>query len=139
VTEHFPAADPSIYSHLHLFRLSGTVHETGGRLKALVQDVPGPGLPPHPPLFGERFHTELLAPTDAAARSVFDCFRVMRDTRPVSPGDRHHTLVRLCYGLRDDAKMNSFMALWWLGEVNKLFSEPRAHEDLEHIVRSIYG
>jgi hypothetical protein len=139
VTEHFPEADPSIYSHLHLFRLEGTIHETHGRPKALVETVKGGTLPQHPPLFTERFSTELLAPTEAAARSVFECFRVMRDSRPVPSGERHHTLVRLCYGLRDDAKVNSFMALWWLGEVNKMFSEPKSPEDLEHIVRSIYG
>lgn len=139
-TEHFPDTDPSIYSHLHLFRLPGTVHESTGRKKTLVLQVPGPALT-HPK-WENTYDTRRLSHSvsnGSDPRSVFDHFRVMSNTRPVPVGERHASLVRLCYALRDDARLSPFMALWWLGEANKLFDLPKTSEELEQITRSIYG
>lgn len=135
VKEHFPEADTSIYTHLHLFRLPQTVHETTGRQKCLVSERRGRSLtlPAYKDYLGqlEGNHTGLK-------KSVFECFRVMSHTVPVETGGRHEYLVKLTYALKDDAGVNAKEALFWLRHTNLLYSEPKSNEDLEKIIKSIY-
>lgn len=128
-----PQADTSIYSHMHLFRIAGTVHERTGRRKELVSTSQGRALL-LPPLLEQRDYS--FSPGDV--ESIFDMYRVMANTVPAINGERHHTLVRLAYALKDDAKVNSDTALWWLLETNKLFDEPKNDEEVLKILRSIY-
>lgn len=134
VREHFPEADPSIYTHLHLFRLPGTLHERTRRPKHLVSERRGEHLtlPTYKDCSGD------LRSHSAGNKSVFDCFRVMSHTVPVSAGERHEYLVKLTYALKDDAEVGAKEALFWLKHTNLLYSEPKSNEDLEKIVRSIY-
>lgn len=136
--EHFPECDASIYTHLHPYRLEGTKHEKTGNRKELVSQHRGKyiSLAPLTP------RTELPAASSGhytqGGKSIFDCFRVSANTVPALNGERHHTLVRLCYALRDEAQAPADLALWWLEETNKMFEEPKEQEALEYIVRSIY-
>jgi hypothetical protein len=136
VQSNFPEADTSIYTHLHLFRLPDTVHENTGRPKELLREVPGKPL--DLPVYRVKELGNIPAESSGEL-SVFECTKVMANTVPVNNGQRHPTLVRLCYALKDDAGVSAAIALWWLGETNKMFEEPRTQEHLEQIVRSIYG
>lgn len=136
VREHFPYADTSIYTHLHLFRLPGTTHESTGRVKHAVRSVRGRHLT-LPPLVARG--VDLSPERYSNGRSVLACFSVLRDSVPVAVGKRHETLVRLGYALCQDAGVEADYALWWLREVNKLYAEPKPDEELEKIVRDVYG
>lgn len=134
VKEHFPEADVSIYTHLHPFRTPGTVHEITGRVKRLVAAESGNTLTLPP-----RREEMLIVPKSTNELSVFDCFRVMYNIGPAENGERHAQLVRLAYALKDDAGVDAETALWWSLEVNKRFQSPKTQEEVERIVRSIYG
>lgn len=139
VQAHFPEADLSIYTHLHLFRLPGTIHETHGREKTLVDTVEGKTLY-LPRLEKKDVKLNILASSSSGYNvSIFDCTRVMANSIPTVSGNRHPTLVKLCYALKDDAGVDANIARWWVGEVNKLSEEPKEDEQLDQIVGSIYG
>lgn len=129
-------ADLSLYSHLHLLRMEGTVHEETGRLKKLVVAEKGKKL--SLPLF--KFNEGVVVSfLQGGASSVFDCFRVMANSVPASNGQRHSQLVRLLYALKDQAQVNRQAAEWWCLEVNKMFEDPKSEEEILKVVDSIYG
>jgi hypothetical protein len=137
VDKHFPSADSSIYTHLHPFRLEGTIHEKTGRKKELGTHQSGSSVA-IPKI--ERCASETIPIySEGQAGSIFDCFRVMANTIPVENGQRHETLIRLLYALKDQAKVNIDVARWWIIEWNKMLLEPKSEEDLEKALRSIYG
>lgn len=127
--------DTSIYTHLHLFRLPGTIHESTGRRKTLVSEHHA-NILTVPALKEEHVY---IPSSNGNMVSVFDCFRVMANSKPTARGERHSQLVTLTYALKDDARTSREAALFWVFEVNKLFSEPKAQEEIEKIVNSIYG
>lgn len=138
VRHHLPAgaADTSIYTTLHLFRLPGTVHETGGRPKRLVLEQSGKVLK-HGPL-PEKY---VASPTNVVSdkvKSIFQCYPVMKNTVPTKVGTRHATYVKLLYSLRDEMGADIGVARFWLGEVNKMAEEPKTEQELEQLVGSIY-
>lgn len=136
VRAHFPEADDSIYTHLHLFRLPGTPHLKTGKPKELVLSKHGKAIE----------HTAWKSPkprqdlkiTPYFGSSVFESIRVMGNTVPTTNGTRHPTLVRLVYALQDKG-VDPAMALWWVGEVNKMAEEPKEDWELEKMISSIYG
>jgi len=135
----FPEADLSIYHHCALFRLIGSKHEDTGRAKELVSVGKGrPLILPKEDL-GD---TRTTIPNNYASsnsRSVFDCLRVMAHSVPLSAGEeRHPQLVKLAYGLKEQAQVDENIALWWALEVNKTFAEPKSEEEVAKIVGSIY-
>lgn len=137
VKSNFPEADTSIYTHLHLFRLPGTKHEETGKYKKVLDAVKGNVL-----VLPKLEVTNVISQTTLDSGnidSIFNCYRVMRDTVPVSAGERHAALVRLAYALRDDAKANREACQWWMEEVNKLYDEPKETEEIRKIVQSIYN
>jgi len=140
VREHFPEADLSIYTHLHLFRLAGSLHETGGRNKRLVTEQRG-SLLITPPLVRGINATNKASDISYSSTGlpVFNCFRVMSNSVPTTVGNRHPTYVKLVHALRDDAKVSISLARWWLGEVNRMSQEPKDDDSLDQIVKSIYG
>jgi len=135
VKEHFPKADTSIYTHLHPFRIPGTVHEKTGRPKILLFECRGSALT-LPPL--KREEMQIVSPGFKQGKSVFDCFYVMANTVPVSPGQRHETMVKLLYALKNDAGVSMDIAMWWASEWNRMLSEPKEDHEIEKAVRSIY-
>lgn len=135
VKEHFPEADLSIYTHLHPFRIPGTKHEKTGRPKELLYGR-GRGALVLPPLRKEEIQIDTVG--QGGGKSVFDCFFVMANTIPVEAGQRHQTMVKLIYALKNDAQAPMEAALWWLLEWNKMLSEPKEHHELEKAIRSVY-
>jgi hypothetical protein len=137
VRENIPGADLSIYTHLHLFRLPGTVHERTGRQKEVVSRSSGRSivLPP----FQEQTVALSKASASAESKSVFGCFRVLRETVPVEVGERHAALVRLAYALCQEANTDPDFAYAYMLEVNKMYSEPKDEAEIEKIVRDVYG
>lgn len=135
VKQHFPEADTSIYTHLHPFRIPGTVHEKTGKPKKLLYGRSG-GTLVLPPFKKEDIQVGPIGP--GGGKSVFDCFFVMANTVPVEAGQRHQTMIKLIYALKNDAQAPMEAAMWWLTEWNKMLSEPKEHHELEKAVRSIY-
>lgn len=136
VEENFPEADTSIYTHLHPFRLPGTTHERTGRIKQKAGEKAGSALilPP--------FNNKLpQAPSgflaSSGARSIFDVHFITRNSEPCKAGERHQTLIRLIYALRDNG-YDVNIARWWVGEVNKRFSPPKEDYEIEKALGSIY-
>lgn len=138
VQREFPEADRSIYTHLHPFRLPGTVHEKTGRRKELVSERRGNVLQ-LPPLEREEIASSPLGRVERGERSLFSCFRLMAATRPAYNGDRHATLVKIIYALKDDAGASAETALWWASEWNKMLDEPKDYSAIEKAVQSIYA
>lgn len=134
VKANFPEADTSIYTHLHPFRIPGTVHEKTGRVKEVVSGYVGKELelPPY------EKRAMKVDPTPSGV-SVFDCFRVMSNISPATRGDRHKQLVNVAFALKDDASVTAQVALWWVSEVNKRFVPPLEDWELEKLIRSVYG
>jgi hypothetical protein len=137
---HFPSCDPSIYTHLHLFRLPGTIHERTGRRKELVREQAGSvlTLPKWERKNGSRTDINIGdANTDSGGVSVFESNRIMANTVPTRNGERHPTMMKLMYAMKDHGVVAE-AAMWYLGEVNKMAETPKTDEELEHILRSVY-
>lgn len=142
-TTHFPACDPTIYTHLHLFRLPGTVHEVSGEPKRLIASKRGKRLTyPSDMLKGLKDakigDTGSFDGPSSGLVSVFDHHRVLANTVPTHNGARHATMVRLAYALKDDAGQPFDVALWYVNEVNKMAEESKPLEEVEKLVRSVY-
>lgn len=133
----FPEADTSIYTHLHPFRLPGTVHEKTGRKKELITQAAGLLL-----LLPELGREDLYTPSEPSnlgAISVFDCYKVMANTTPEYNGRRHEKLVRLAYALKQEAGVQQEYAHWWLMQTNLMFEEPKSEEEISNIIRHVFG
>ena len=133
-----PEADVSLYNHLHLFRLQGTIHEKTGNKKELVYEQRGKAI--EMALWAsarDNIKKELKPVSISTASSVFESKRVMANSVPTTIGNRHATLLRLCYALADLGTPPE-VAHWWLSEVNKMCEEPKTGEELEKIVNSAY-
>lgn len=140
VQTNFPQADTSIYTHLHLFRLPGTIHERTGRRKELVKEQAGSVLTlpkwerknvPRSDINSSDIRT------DSGGVSVFESNRIMANTVPTKNGERHPTMLKLMYAMKDHG-VEEGPAMWYLGEVNKLAETPKSEEELAHILRSVY-
>lgn len=140
VKEHFPQADSSIYTHLHLFRLPGTVHQVTGRQKCLVTRQSGKSLVlpkfQRAEVSSNLFDNE--GQENSSNRSVFSNFEIMSQIGPQTNGQRHFSLVRLAFSLRDH-NIPLDKAYWFLRENNKLFAEPKQDSEIEKIVRDVFG
>jgi hypothetical protein len=131
VESHFPEADKSIYSHLHLFRLPGTQHERTGKTKQTVSRQPGISLRL------SKLSVKEPVLEHKTLGSIFENFQVMQLSHPVVVGHRHATLVKLCYALKAHG-LGKDLAEWWARECNSGYSNPKSPEDVSKIVRSIY-
>lgn len=142
VKRHFPEADTSIYTHLHPFRLGGSIHERTGRRKELVSSSRGKLLVYDDNLLkesgNERDSTASGFEPNSTDRSIFSLSRVMAFTKAYTEGGRHAGLVKLAYALRDDAGASKELARWWLSETNKLSENPKGEEEVLNALRSIY-
>lgn len=137
VETRFPEADTSIYTHLHPFRLPGTTHEKTGGIKRVVCEQRGSAII-LPKFKKEQLHFSALAGGQRGRKSLFDCYRVMREMKPCFNGERHYSLIRLIYALKDDAGVTKQEALYWCSEWNKLLSEPKSDGEIEKALQSIY-
>jgi hypothetical protein len=138
VEEHFSGlADTSIYTHLHLFRLPGTRHERTGLEKRPLYFSEGRDLTL--PRFQRGSVPETREYSESEGNPLFLSQRVMANVLPHPEGERHPTLVRLAYALRDDVKAPPDAALWLLQEANRGFSAPKSEAQVEQIFRSIFA
>jgi hypothetical protein len=140
VKEHFPEADAGIYTHLHPFRIPGTIHEKTGKRKQLAYHQEGSALT-LPKLEDEVFQNGSggeAAWKEGRAASIFDSRRIMAATAPPDPNlDRHPALVRLLYSLYNEG-VEYDKAFWWMCEWNKMLEVPKEDYELEKAFRSIY-
>jgi len=140
VKGHIPYADLGIYTHLHLFRLPGTVHAKTGARKTLVESTPGVSLV-HAKY--QRPVTRIPSSTGTMQSnnnmvSVFSDFHINSKLGRVRVGNRHHTLVSVCNALRDRGFELSFTRTWLI-EMNKDFmGGGKSLEEIERVVQSIY-
>lgn len=136
VRKHFPEADTSIYSHLHLFRLPGTVHETTGRTKHLVGRQSGQRLT-LPPLEKAEMTRTVSPSKNSGVSSVFSNFSLMSLLGPVKVGERHFRLVKIAFELRDHGVAESD-AMWFMLQANKMFYDPKDEMEVAKILQDIY-
>jgi len=131
--EHFPQADSSVYTPLQLFRLPGTVHEKTGRKKEVVAKRPGISL--ILPNLDSRT-VQSTAAHSSNRESIFKDGRILYNIKQAQVGNRHYTLVKVAYALKEK-EVDPSIAQWFLQEVNKCFSEPKEAEQVDKIVASI--
>lgn len=136
----FVEADLSIYTHLHLFRLPGTVHGRTGRRKELLSKQAGKVLVLPPWRAPNESRTDNISYSGDASNSstsIFESNRVMANTIPTRVGERHPTLLKLSYSLKLEGVPEP-IARWWVGETNKMAQEPKSDGELDNIVRKVY-
>lgn len=134
IRDNFTGADLSIYTHLHPFRMEGTKHEKTGRRKERIYFRAGNKVDV-PPLKEEAITTY---PHQGQSRtSVFDSFKLMANTVPVTNGSRQYFLIRQLYALKECGASSEF-ALEWIQNWNMLLEEPKDDAELEKALRSIY-
>lgn len=138
VKAHIPEADCSIYTHLHLFRLPGTLHQVTGRPKELVASFQGKSIDVESWKRRVRESDEVQRTfTPTAGKSVFESLRIMANTVPTTMGERHYTMLKAAYGLRD-VGVDSYVTRWWVGEINKMCEAPKEEWELNKLVDSVY-
>jgi hypothetical protein len=138
VKNHFPEADTSIYTHLHPFRLSGSIHERTGRRKEVVSRGEGKALVL--PKETEKVN-ETTVDRDFSSSlvegSIFSNRRIMSFTKAYTEGDRHRGLNRLAYILKD-CGYSKELCFWWLLETDKISECPKGELGVLEAMRSVY-
>lgn len=137
VRKRFPFADLSIYSHLHLFRLSGTLHEKTGRPKELVFQQDGKGVEHETVDLSEYDIPDSPSPLSSIEGSILDDFQIAHYSFPAMVGNRHYSLVNVCYGLHR-LSVSEANARWYLNEVNKRYKDPKETTEIDKIIQTIY-
>jgi hypothetical protein len=129
--------DLSIYWHLHLIRMPGTVHESTGLPKRLLYKAEGRALV-LPQLATEAGVGDTAPRRSSNTRpSIFSFWAVVSNLTS-DGGSRHHQLVRLSKALKEDAGVAFEEALWVVGEVNRGFDDPKPFAEVDRIVRWAY-
>lgn len=135
----FEGHDPSIYTHLHLFRLPGTIHEKTGLKKDFLERGGNRSIiADFSILENERSYGSLESPVYGTNMSIFDSKSVMYNSTPQENGQRHEHLIRCIYALKS-CSVTASHARWWVGEVNKTYSDRKPEDQLDQLVKSIYG
>lgn len=131
-------ADLSLYWHLHLIRLPGTVHDRTGKQKHLHSTNAGRAIVLTPLLAGGPAEgVGRLQREDegtSSSESVFSKFEVLQLLQGCDPEGRHKHLVKLAFALRLHSGGGLDEAVWVLGEVNKQFPEgPKEEAEVRRI------
>lgn len=137
VSQTFPEADLSIYTPLHLFRIPGAIHETTGRRKEAVSQRQGTTLT-LPEQSQEPIYLTSRKITSYDNSSIFLDPRLGSTVRTVPTGNRHETLVKVCYAAKDKGA-DAETARWFLEQLNSLFKEPKEEKQVSKVVANIYG
>lgn len=139
VLSHVPEADRSIYTHLHLFRLPGTIHAVTGRPKTLVFSATGSSIDVGQWKGKAVEEAKSVRPfVPSKQTSVFESLRIMGNTVPTTIGNRHPTMLQAAYALRDK-EVDAHVCRWWVGEINKMCEEPKEDWELDKLIDSVYG
>lgn len=133
VKQHFPDADLGLYSHLHLIRQKGAIHEKTGLRKTLLRHLPGSVLF----LEYSAGAKKTKHVNSGIVSSVFDNKLIMDLSIPHESGSRRKYLLRLAAEL---ARTNNPMefALVWMINVN-MMGDPLPEDDLANIVKWAYS
>lgn len=130
VKSNIPEADTSIYHHVAMFRLEGTIHDKTGNPKEFVREHPGNALSYDFKMEKVKFDQESEAPN----KSVFDDNITMMLTTPCDEGERHERLLNLGLRLKALNEPIDFISRW-LYHTNLLFTQPKPVEEINNIVR----
>lgn len=125
-----PWADLKLYTHLHLYRRPGMIHEKTGRRKELVFTKSGGNLDfrgMHAPPVPER---ESAPPGEM--KSVFEDRTLMALAVPHTSGKRHGTFMTMAIRLSETGQTPEF-AYGWLVNVN-LLGHPLPDAEIREIV-----
>jgi len=138
VKENLAGADLSLYWHLHLIRLPGTVHERTGRTKALVSRQSGKALVLHNiPSFEDEYRPSPMH--KGRQSSIFNVWQVASNlTGSGVNGSRHKQLRDLSLALKSEANVTLDEARWIVLEVNRGFNEPKPEEEVEKLIKWVY-
>lgn len=138
VKANIPGADLSLYWHLHLIRLPGTVHEETGKPKQLILEAPGQALELLKYNPEEATEAEPPKTSSMGRQSIFSIWEVVSNLTGGDVGNRHQQLLTLAGALKNDAHVTIDEAMWVCKEVNSGFSEPKTEHEVERIVLWIY-
>lgn len=127
-----PKADLSLYSAMHPFRLTGTIHEKTNRPKILIDSFDGNPL--SIPIISKPDYTETKL--RAASISIFEDPLVMGLSRGFREGQRYKNTLVLAYKLKERGETPG-MVKGWVRNVNKLSFPPLPEERLNRIFRSV--
>lgn len=132
VKQHFPYADARLYSHLHLLRQTGAIHEKTGAKKSLLYHSPGSVL-----FLEYSGQAKKNRPWNAGnITSVFASRTIVDLSIPHEAGSRRKYLLRLAAELARTNNPIEFSMVWMIN-VNML-GDPLDYEDLERIVQWAY-
>lgn len=138
IQANIPAADTSIYSHLHMFRLNGTRHQDTGNKKTLLGREQG-----NPVVYDQDDMTnpeiDAYKTKQSPTKSIFNDEILIIWTAPANNGERHQVLKNIATKLRYQYDEPREFTLRYLHHVNLLFSEPKSGEEIERIVEHFYG
>lgn len=139
VVANMSGADLSLYWHLHLIRLPGAVHEVTGRRKTLVARQSGKTLILPKYVLAESSSSRTY-PEGSKRSSIFSRWQVVSKLTgsPVN-GSRHKHLVELALALKRDTGLSFDETLWVVEECNRGWEDPKGKEEVEKIVRWVYG
>lgn len=135
VSANLPGADLSLYWHLHLIRLPGTIHEKTGKPKTLILRKDGRSL--QLPTSQESINIRGIDGTqehNGRAQSIFSSWEVMSKLQPTCRKD----LVELAAAIRSCTDASKEEASWLIKEANKLISPPRDEGEVERLVGWAY-
>ena len=141
VQANLSGADLSLYWHLHLIRLPGTVHEKTGKPKKLVSRKEGSSIQlermSHEELHkvGHQFSNANIERSPSTRNSIFTTWSVISN---LTPTNHRKQLVELAVALQRDVGVTAEEATWVLLEVNRGFSIPRDTNEIERIVKWAY-
>jgi len=133
VKEHFPYADLRLYTHLHLLRQVGAIHEKTGNKKSLLYTSPGSTL-----FLEYSNQAKKERPwNESNITSVFANRVILDLSIPHEAGSRRKYMLRLAAELARTNNPIEF-SLVWMVNVNML-GDPLDYEDLERIVHWAYS
>ena len=125
-----PGADLKIYTHLHPFRLEGTVHEKTGYKKVLKYEKAGKPLNVELKVHEVNFHKI------TSEGSVFNDFEIMSLTNGINEGSRNHAMFKLAKLLLERGESLDFIE-GWVRNVNVLNTPPLEEYELDNLLRGI--
>lgn len=138
VAENLPEADLSLYSHLHLWRREGAVHEKTGKRKTKVSEQDGTILTAAD--FADLEPETLVAeplPSGLQFQCVFTDDKIMSKTVPSGRGGRHKTLCAVAARLQTLGQPLHFVEVW-LFNMNLFFDPPLPEADVKRIAAWAY-
>jgi len=127
-----PRADLSLYSHMHPFRLEGTIHEKTTKPKVLIDSFGGISLR-IPNLCKPDYS---ILKSKAAQVSIFEDPLIMGLSRGFREGQRYKNTLVLAYKLKERGETPG-MVKGWVHNVNMLSFPPLPEERLNRIFRSV--